>query len=139
MGAFVDAVLDLLYVDPSGDQQFVWPAQAEVALARMLDVLFEHPTETKEGIEDLFRFVCALELELRSPKAADRLRSFLTSDPRVMEWCEPPSRSDELKKAQTRWSGGDGSKQAPVFGRSAPAGTIRASALVDPVSRRRRT
>ena len=128
----VDLAIDLLRVDPSGDQRFVWAPEAAEALSKMLDVLLGFPREARSGIDDLLRLVCALELELASPRTAAQLRSILSAEPRVIALCDLENRSRELKAAQTRWSGASETKQAPLYGRRAPAGTITAASLLDP-------
>src|SRR5688572_9115183 len=94
--AIVDLAIELLRVDASGEQRLVWAPRAEDGIAKIIDTLFEFPTETRAGIDDLIRLVCALELELRSPQTAARLRTMLQSDPRVVSLCDL-RRSEELR------------------------------------------
>jgi hypothetical protein len=128
----VDLAIEFLRADPTGGQRFEWAPQAEEALPKIVGALFDHPQETRSGIDDLLRLVCALELELRSPQTAARLRTILRLDPRVVALCDVDSRGDELRQAQSRWAGLDQMRQAPVYGRAAPAGTVRAASLLDP-------
>jgi hypothetical protein len=129
----VDLVMDLLRVDPSGDQSYLFRADYEAVIARLLDALFVYPDDPRTGVDTLIRFICALELELASPRTADQLRAVLRSDPRVVALCDVAGlRDPEVSAVQARWSGAQESKQAPRYGAGVPSGMITAASLLDP-------
>lgn len=113
----------------SSGEPYGFPPHGRVALAALLEALFETGGDPGDALEDLLRLACVLEIELRSPSAAELVLSTLRSDPRVsaaLSGVEP----SEVPRALIEWAGGRMDVRAPMYGIDAPEGTVKASSLV---------
>lgn len=128
-----DLLIDLLRIDAeSGEYRFAEGANGAIDALLGAVLALDEP---QPAIDELVRFACVLELELRSPAAASDLRAVLCSSPRfisalggVPTW-EGFGANPEL----AQWSGAQDVKQAPTLNASIPNGTLKAGSLVSVV------
>jgi hypothetical protein len=112
----------LLELDPA-TQEYRFVEGAAAAIDALLDEIFTLD-ESAAAIDDILRLACALEGELSSPDANIMLRSVLRSHARFRETliANAAPRSSSMLSC------------APMFGATAPVGTIKVGAFL-----RRRT
>ncbi len=127
---FVDVLLGFVRIEDGGEYTFV--DRAEEAIVKILDAIFSCPDPEKH-LDGLIRLSCALESELRSPAAAAFMRAVLCADHRFLAaiGCGESWEGFRTNPEMAQWSGGQDIKQAPMFGATAPTGTLKAGALVD--------
>lgn len=112
--AILDTALDFLGEDPGGDEPYAWCEDGEPALATLLDLVFAMDGDPGPLIDELIGLGSALNLELRSPKAAAVLFTVLRSDERVMALLEPEA-SEAVQERRVRLIGAEEIRSAPMF------------------------
>jgi hypothetical protein len=132
-------VAHLLVPGSASKEQYVLHPRFEEGMAIALGEIFESGADPKAELDALLRLIWSLSAQCDSPTAANALIGALSRHPRalaVLGISEGEAAKDRLK-AFGRFAARSEKPIAPVFGRAAPAGSVKLSTLLDPGARER--
>jgi hypothetical protein len=129
----LDLVLDLLCTEAGREEEFVFPEVAHDGLSAVIDLTFAFAPEPAKEIDELMKLAWKLGLEMRSPTAASVIRDVLANDPRVNA-LQSGVDEREARAVTARWSGVGEPALAPCIDAKAPSGTVKLSAIINPLN-----
>jgi hypothetical protein len=126
-------VMDFLRKDQTGKEPMAFCRQGREAIDVGLQALFASGRPALPPLSDLLGLATALEAQ-GSPSAARMIRAAVRRNPNALKALGVNTTDHALaRRGATRLMGTKAQEQAPVFGASAPKGTIAVAKLVDPM------
>lgn len=118
-----------------GPEPLFFAPQGQDAVRVGLDALFSSGLPPVPALEELLGLAYILETDRESPSAAGLIREVVRNHPKAMA-ALGLTRMDTaaLRRGAARLTGGNTQDRAPVYGSAAPQGSLRAAAVIDPLS-----